>query len=398
MKKKKMLTKSLKSPLGRIKYMSISFTIEIILLLLFGFLMIISASMGEAAGDTGHLISVTKKEAIIISISLVLYFIFSIWDTQSQQVYIYAIIYVALTVALLSTRIFGATNGAYAWIKVGPLSIQPSEFCKVFMIACSAKLFGRNYKENNPFVMKVFWVCTAIWVLIIFGYQHDTGSAAILAGICYVASMIPEYKELRKIKFYMFAILLFVVIGIVIFLLPSTGKLISNYKGNNYMILRFVSSVNPFLDQFGSGYHIVMSLATIASGGWFGVGYGKSIHKYMNFPNPTNDFILPIIIEEFGAVGFLVLLLLYLLIVVKLMRASLKTKSISSSLVYLGTSMYLMFHFILNVGGVSGFIPLTGVPLLLVSSGGSSTMACLLAFGLCQNEIIKNRMSQNKKD
>ena len=137
-----------------------------------------------------------------------------------------------------------------------------------------------------------------------------------------------------------------------------------------------------------------MGLVSFATGGLFGVGYGQSIHKYMNFPNPTTDFILPIIVEEMGIIwGFLPIMICYSIIFFKLIRYSYKSPTLSGKIVLVGTFAYLFIHFVLNIGGVSGIIPLTGVPLLFVSSGGSSLVASLTAIGLSEAEIIKCRRS-----
>ena len=130
-----------------------------------------------------------------------------------------------------------------------------------------------------------------------------------------------------------------------------------------------------------------MSLVSFANGGLFGLGYGNSIHKYMNFPNPSNDFILPVIVEETGILGFITFLILYGCLLIPIVNASFKTERLSSKIVLLGVFTYFTVHFILNIGGVSGLIPLTGVPLLMVSSGGSSLLASLIALALAQNEM-----------
>ena len=135
-----------------------------------------------------------------------------------------------------------------------------------------------------------------------------------------------------------------------------------------------------------------MSMVSFANGGWFGLGYGNSIHKYMNFPNPSNDFILPVIVEELGIVGFILFLIGYSVMLYPLVKYSFKVKYKSSKMVLLGVFLYFIVHFILNVGGVSGLIPLTGVPLLMVSSGGSSLIASLAGLGLAQSELLRNKL------
>ena len=134
-----------------------------------------------------------------------------------------------------------------------------------------------------------------------------------------------------------------------------------------------------------------MSLITFASGGFFGVGLGNSIHKHMNFPNPSTDFILPVIVEEGGVFMFIIIVLLYLGIIIPIMHKSNKTQDDYSRIIFAGFLFYFIAHFILNVGGVTGLIPLTGVPLLLLSGGGSSLVACFGIIGSCQLEIIRGK-------
>ena len=118
----------------------------------------------------------------------------------------------------------------------------------------------------------------------------------------------------------------------------------------------------------------------------------------MNFPNPSNDFILPVIVEELGVAGFALLLVLYFMVLFPIIYYCVKSRKISSRIIYLGTVLYFSIHFILNVGGVSGLIPLTGVPLLMMSSGGSSLLAAMSACGIAQNEIVYCKLNKKKEE
>ncbi|MBQ1787405.1 MAG: FtsW/RodA/SpoVE family cell cycle protein, partial [Erysipelotrichaceae bacterium] len=119
-------------------------------------------------------------------------------------------------------------------------------------------------------------------------------------------------------------------------------------------------------------------------------------HKYMNFPNPSNDFILPVIVEELGTAGFIGFILVYGLLMYPIIAGSLRSRDTFSRIVLLGISVYFIMHFILNVGGVSGLIPLTGVPILLISSGGSSLVAALASLGIAQNELERSNGNQDE--
>ena len=364
-------------------------TFAALALVIFGSLMIASAEMGNSVGDTAYLTSVIGKQVLYALIGVIFYFLFMHLGIYKFKTKYFIGGYVALGIALLACLAFGQTNGAYAWIWIGSTaSIQPSEFAKVFMIVFGAKLLGVNNPETNLKRFKQFAIYSAIYAFIIIIVQSDLGSGVVLVAICYCIMIIPPYKELKKYQRYMtYGIL--IIIGIIAILLsPPVTEWMKGHS-DNYMIGRFLAAANPFLYRYDNGYHVIMALVSFANGGLFGLGYGNSIHKYMNFPNPSNDFILPIIVEELGIVGFGFFILAYATLLVPLVVNSFKVKYISSKMILLGVFIYFVVHFILNVGGVSAIIPLTGVPLLLISSGGSSLLASMMGLGLAQNELFR---------
>ena len=362
----------------------------------FGSLMIVSAEMGNSAGDTSYLTTVIIKQAVFVLAGIIAYLTMANLRLQRIGVIPCGIAYLGIAAVLISCRFFGQINGAYAWIPIGSIAtIQPSEFAKVFMILFACCMLCHDRKENN---VKFFWWycgCVLFYTLIILGWQHDLGSAVVLFVMSYCMAMIPRYKELRKYQNYMTLLVIVVIALAFIVLSPPVTEILKKHA-DNYMVGRFLAAADPFLYQYDNGYHIIMSLVSFANGGWFGLGYGNSIHKYMNFPNPDNDFILPVIVEELGIVGFLVIIVLYGLLLFPIISASLKSNSTIGKVTLLGVFMYFILHFILNVGGVSGLIPLTGVPLLMISSGGSSLMACMAALGLAQNEMVRLRKESDE--
>lgn len=367
-----------------------------IILLIIGTLMIMSAEMGESAGDTGILTTTLIRQLIFIAIGLIAMCFLTHFRVLSLRFRIIDTFYWVVLALLLITRLFGQTNGAYAWIRIGSIfSFQPSEIAKVYIMIYGAKLLGQDHKDNNLKNLKTFGLRAAIYVLVILIYQHDTGSALILAGIAYLIVLIPPYKELDKTKKWLL-LALFIGIILMLFVLTFGTKILEHFK-DDYRIARFLASANPFAYQYDSGYHLIMGLVSFATGGWFGLGYGKSIHKYMNFPNPSTDFILPVIVEEIGVVGLLPILICYGIIFYALIRHSLNTAYIDSKMILLGTFVYFGLHFVLNVGGVTGLIPLTGVPLLLISSGGSSTVSIMMSLGICESEIVRYRKGKDTK-
>lgn len=359
--------------------------------------MVASAAMGEGAGDTGVVTRTLKRQAFFAFLGL----IGMVLASRSEWLFKrplsnFYVLYCIVAFLLILCRAFKATYGAYGWIRLGSISIQPSEFAKIFMIVFAARLFNKDRHELNLRYAYIYIACSLLLFFIILGLQKDLGSAVVLLGICFIMLLIVQYKELNKIRKRMLLLIVFLMIGIVVIFLPSVNNFLEEHS-SSYMIGRFLAANNPFKYQYDVGYHLIMGLVSFATGGWFGVGYGQSIHKYMNFPNPTTDFILPVIVEEMGILGgFIPIISLYAIIFFKLVRYSIKTDNMSSKIVLVGTFTYFFIHFVLNIGGVSGLIPLTGVPLLFVSSGGSSLIASMTSIGLCEKEICKYRGNKTK--
>ncbi|MDP3443786.1 MAG: FtsW/RodA/SpoVE family cell cycle protein, partial [Ignavibacteria bacterium] len=189
-----------------------------------------------------------------------------------------------------------------------------------------------------------------------------------------------------------------ILIGIVtvfIVLSPAGIHFIKNaFNLPDYMIARFENTVNPFVNKYGSGYQLVNGLVAFVKGNWTGVGYGKSLQKYGYLPAAKTDFILAVIAEEFGFIGVLVVVVLYFMLMFEIFKHAYRSKDEKSRMILVGVGMYLFTHFVLNVGGVTALIPLTGVPLLMLSSGGSSTLSIMFSLGIAQAIIIKQKKEE----
>lgn len=363
-------------------------------LVIFGSLMIASAEMGNAAGDAQYLTQVIGKQIVFSLFGILFFILFTNFNVLRWRIQVLYVIYFLILATLIITRFFGSINGAYAWIDLGFMTIQPSEFTKVFMICFGAKLFSKE--DRSIANLKRYAICALVYVIIIWRWEKDFGSAAVLFVVCYCVALVPSSKLYNKWHFYMFVGIFVAIISMLFLMSPFMTNVLKNFS-DDYMIGRFLASADPFAYQYDYGYHLVMSLASFVTGGIFGLGYGNSIHKYMNFPNPSSDFILPVIVEELGIVGFSLLIIAYFSILIIIAAYTIKIKNESSKIILVGTFIYFIVHFILNVGGVSGLIPLTGVPLLLISYGGSSMLASLIALGLSQSEIARYSYENNSR-
>ena len=369
------------------------------ILVLLGLFMIASATMGSYAGENNILVATIIRQIVYVAAGFFMLWFFSKVGVIDFRLKIIEYGSLALMIGLILPRLLGmGANGAYGWLIIGPISLQLSEFMKVAAIIYIAKMLSKNYKtadKARAAYLKIILLAIAITCIIIL-WQKDTGSGIVFFCMCALMLLVAKNKSYENIRKWVFRATVVGLIVIVIFITPLGTKFVSMLDSDSYIVGRFLASANPFLYPFTIGYHLILSFVSFASGGWLGMGYANSVHKYMNFPNADNDFILPIIVEELGFLGFLLIFGLYLVIIIRLMKHAFDKKSDTrAQIVYVGVASYLVLHFFFNVGGVSGLIPLTGVPLLLVSAGGSSIMATMMAIGLAENEIKRIKLKED---
>ncbi len=370
-----------------------------LILVFFGLIMITSASMGIATTTSALINVVTKQVVFTIAGFIMMLSVARIFNFKWLRTMMPLII-IGTLFLLLFALTFDPVGGARAWIRL-PLgstevTIQPSEFAKISVILIvAAFLCDLKIKKKTSWeLVKVPALIIATFAAIVMFLQSDFGSAAVIIFIALITFLIPQHPQLTK---YQRGVIFLTVSGFlfVLFLMSPMGEsFIEALPLQNYQKSRILSAMNPFVDQYGSGYQLINGLVSFASGGFFGVGFGNSVRKYTNFPAANTDFILAIVVEELGFLGFLLIFLCYGLIIFRLFKYAFKMKSEKGRVILVGCAMYLLIHFALNVGGVTGLIPLTGIPLLMISYGGSSTMACMITIGLSQAVISRFRQGE----
>lgn len=380
------------------RYADTSIFISVLVLALFGLLMIASSSMGLTVGRPMRLALIVLKQIVFLAggyyIMVRLANHFTLDFLKSSMFPTWAI---GIGIALLSCLAFPAVGGARAWIRVPitgmDISIQPSEFAKIMVILIVAAYCGdvkKIFRTNSDMVRRpLIFVMTYIGIVIFL--QSDLGSAAVIGIVSVACALIPSHPQMRVFQRWMTTLVSIGVIGVVYLLSPLGETLIRRLPLRQFQINRFLSSINPFIDMYDTGFQLVNGLVSFATGGWFGLGYGASVRKYTNFPAANTDFILAIVVEELGMFGFLLIFVPYMVIIVQLYRYALRIKSEQARIILVGTAMYLVVHCLFNIGGVTGLIPLTGVPLIMISSGGSSTLAFMAAIGLAEAVIDQYR-------
>ena len=361
-----------------------------IILMLFGIIMVGSASMGVAGGNNRFLvITIVKQVVYAVAGYTAMTFLANHFQLKKLKSSTTFLVILATIASLLLCLLFTETNGARAWIRiplgVTEVTLQPSEFAKIIAILVVALYLGDNLQSySNGVILFIVWIL-----------QSDFGSMAVIFVIICVCFLVPNHPQLRgyqrvlTILFYGSVILGFYILS------PSGEHLIAKMTFlKTYQIKRFISAINPFMDQYGTGYQLISGLISFATGGWFGKGLGNSVRKYTNFPAASTDYILAIVVEELGFVGFIGLLAVYGFIIFVLLRYALKMRSEKGRIILVGTAMYFLVHMFFNIGGVTGLIPLTGVPLLMVSAGGSSTMSIMACVGISQAVIASYKRGE----
>lgn len=387
-----MLNKIIRKIIPRnVKGYSIGIHLSVIFLSLFGFLMVISANGGTGVTPES-LLPVVFKEGIFVIVSyLIMIHVASRFNYKFVKRNIIGIMVITVIMNIVPL-FFSDVGGAKAWIRLPGLTIQPSEFTKVIMILVfTSFLADRRYnpklKSYELAGIPVLFLLTNFIIIALL--QSDLGSAVVLLFMIFFVAIIPQNRNLSKIQFWVTVLVIGGFIGIVLLSTPAGVKILGKVGIKPYMLGRFLTVSDPFFDRTGDGYHIFNGFISFVSGGWFGKGLGASVGKHGFIPEARTDFILAIIVEELGMFGLVFILLFYGIILYSLLKNANRMKYEKDKMILIGVAAYLMVHFLFNVGGITALIPLTGVPLLLISSGASSKISFLIAIGIAQSTIAK---------
>lgn len=370
-----------------------------IFLACFGIVMIGDASVGMSASRGSNFATINLlKQCVFVAGGFFCMFLFArVYKTRRISETIMLSAYVICILMMLACLMW-TINNSHAWIKVGPITIQPVEFMKLVMIIILSYIFGvlpdqirisnrLSAEKRKKLVRRKFILCVAFPALLVFfafficwKVQKDMGSGLILlimSACLFFATPSQYYRPYKIIGLFL------VFLAVLIFILFHERFL----KG--HQMARIASWLNPLKDIYGSNYQIINGFVGYTNGGLIGRGFGNSIMKFGYIPEAQNDFISSIIVEELGLVGFAAFFIPYSIIICRLFRYAFCMKESRDKLTLIGIASYFFVHLMVNVGGVSGLIPMTGVPLLLISAGGTSTLMALTCIGVAQALIAK---------
>lgn len=278
-----------------------------------------------------------------------------------------ALVIVMLVVVLL----FGSdTHGAVRWLRIGPFSLQPSEFAKITIVMAAAHYFTRYVEGDLP--LRHFFFRALPFVVLPLGLifaEKDLGTLIIvgvaLFCMAFLAGVKPRYLLLVAV----------VAVGLVGLAIAFQG----------YRLQRFAVWLDPSSDYYGNGWQSIHGFRALASGGFFGMGLGESRQKYSYLPEAENDYIFAVVGEELGFVGAMALVALFVFFGycgLRIAYGARKRDDLSSSLLASSLTVLIEFQAFLNMAGVVGLLPLTGRPLPFITAGGSSVISCLIMAGL----------------
>lgn len=342
----------------------------VFLLISIGAAMFISASLGILNRSAETFYSVLVSQLVLgfglgfIGMYLAYKIDYKFWRKYSFYIFLSSIL---LTAAVFIPNLGWSHLGAERWIQLGPIKFQPVEFLKIgFVIYFAAWLsWAKNRVLDFKFGILPLGVLLAIIAFILFN-QPDTKSFILIAitGICmlFISGVSTKWIVLLGIGSV-------IVLGSLVYFTP-------------YLQERVNTFINPSQDPQGSSYQIQQSLIAIGSGGIFGRGYGQSIQKFGYLPEPQGDSIFAILGEEFGFVGSVAIIILFLLFVLRGLRIANNSPDLFSRLLVSGIVILIIAQSFMNIASITGVIPLTGVPLVFMSHGGTSLMIYLIAMGI----------------
>lgn len=355
---------------GEVPSFDRSLLVVSLLLICLGIMVISSASVMESVVKYGDSLYQTKKHVFAVVMSLFVGMVCAMTPTEVWKKYSLHCFLIVCAMMILVMFVGREINGAKRWLPLGFINLQPSELLKIFWILYFSSYVSRKIESISTtfkgFAKPLVFV---IVMALLLQFQHDMGSLVVVSCITYSLTFIAGAG--------------FVKYGVVILLaLLSTFLLVLI---SPYRITRFKSFMDPWHDQYGSGYQLTQSLMAFGRGGLTGEGLGNSYQKLGYLPEAHTDFITSILGEEFGFVGMVVLLLLELFIVYKAFRLAfsiLKKDAIYQGYVAAGIGTLFCVQTFINVGSASGGIPTKGLTLPLVSYGGSSMISCCMAIAI----------------
>lgn len=333
------------------------------------------------------------RQAIFIVASFIIGFLIVIRFPTSKYKYLVPLAITGIVVALIGLLIYGElTNNARSWYDLGPFALQPSEFSKSIIIIFLAVAYSRLEKKkvNNIYTFLIP-VAVCLFIAVLIAMQPDFGTALIISGIVFFVFISLPFVKQNIIKILKIGGVALVVAALA--LLYSGTEIFNSRQMQRF---EFKNPCSRYTEN--TGYQVCNGFIAIHNGGLFGVGLGNSSQKYLYLPESHTDFIFPIIVEELGLIVGIILIIGYMIMLWRILKIARQAENLRLSILAYGVFLYLLFHILINLLGILALIPLTGVPLPLLSYGGSFTINVIIMLFVVQRVCIENRTIKTKRE
>lgn len=355
------------------------FLVIVSVLLIAGFLIFTSASLGLLARTGANFSSVALNQFAAVLIGCVTAFItskihYTFWRRWSFYIFLAALI---LTLLVFLPKIGLEFGGGKRWLALGPVTFQPAEFLKIAFVMYSAA-----------------WLSAAKEKLITF----KGGMLPVIIMLAIAGAVLLKQPDTDTfVIIFLAAMGMFIVAGgrfrhLLVVSIISLLCFAALIQARPYLMQRVTTFLDPTEDSLGSGYQIQQSLIAIGSGGWYGRGFGQSVQKFSYLPEPIGDSIFAVAGEEFGFIGGVSLLALFLFFTLRGLRIAAKSPDSFGGLLVTGVVILIVSGSFMNIASMLGVIPLSGLPLIFVSHGGSAMIFTLFQVGIILN-VSKFRKS-----
>ena len=347
-------------------------------LVVIGLVMVLSASSVQSQRESGSTWGYFVKQVMWTGLGLVALVAASRFDYRRWRRLVPLLLGVSflLLVVVLMPGMGVEVNGARSWLGFGPFRVQPAEIVKLALLLFAADLLARRSQWLHDMRMTIVPVLAVGGVTaVLMMLQPDLGSTMVMGAIVFSVLFVAGLPLVRLAG-----------IGVVAATFATLLALAEPYRRN-----RLLAFLDPSRDPGNTGYQINQSLMGVASGGWLGVGLGESRAKWGFLPNAHTDFIFAIIAEELGLIGALIVVSLFLAFAVFGVRVAVTAPDRFGALVAAGITAWILAQAFVNIGGVIGLLPITGLTLPFVSFGGSSMMVTMGATGILLNIATAQR-------
>lgn len=371
-----------------IKYVDKPLLIVSVLLFIIGLIMVFSAS--NVTAYMSHEVSPYNyfiKQAVFLGVGLIMSLIMIKFTTKAYGVFSWGLLLIIIVSLLMLLVIGQAKNRAISWYDLGPISIQPSEFAKVITIVWLARYYEKN-KKMTSYTKSLFPIGVCLLITFLIFIQPDLGTAIIytvIVGVMFLAA--PIIKEIKTKT-------IFALLGLIAFagvVLIGSGKTVLLER----QLERF-DFTNPCDKLLTTGNQVCNCYIAINNGGLTGVGLGNSTQKYLYLPEPYTDFIFAIIVEELGIIFGVGIIVMYMFLLYRILKIGRDSPTNRGALLCYGVAIYIFLHIAINLMGIFGLMPMTGVPLPFMSYGGSFTICLIAALTIVQRVSVENGLCKEK--